>query len=410
MTTVCKLEDPLAYVDFLSIEFRDNPYRVYAEMLAEHPIFYSERYRQYFAFSEQAVREVLSGKDFTVESPFRASRILFGPTVVDLDGGDHRRLRIALSDTINARKNQLYREQIIRPIIHRSLDRMGDNCSRDWVADLCDQVPLLIMSKIIGIPEKDFDFFRKVCGPIIKYLDFATVETKKAGTEAMAELKPYLSELLTNLHQGGHFEETIIGSYLEQQQSLGQPSMEEIIRHISLLIPASIDTTNRLMANCVYMLCADKVLQARLRDEPDGIPSFVAEVLRFEPPIHTTLRIAKANTQVLGLDIPMGAAVTVNLAAAGRDPSLYSEPDRFNPLRAPSSRNLSFGAGKHQCLGKNLARLEVFDFIAVLLQTFADVSFDPSVERPRITGTSFRSPRELSIVASKAAITESVVE
>ena len=358
-------KDPLAEIDFLTPAFQDDPYGVYADMIANHPIFYSERYGQFFAFSAVAVRSVMVNRDFTVASPFRATRTLFGPTVVDIDGEDHRRLRIALSDAVNVRKNKFYRQTVIRPTLSRIVGRLKHGVSQDWVKEFCELIPLLIMSRIIGIPDKDLDFFKRVCAPIIAYLDFATPDTKSAGTGAMRELVPYLDDLLARFDREEIAEETIISSYLEQRRTQGQPSMAEIIRHVSLLIPAAIDTTNRLIANCIWMLCDRPELQAHLRANPDAIPGFVTEILRYEPPIHTTLRMAAAETEVLGVQVPSGAAVTVNLAAAGRDPAFCDDPDRFDPTRSPSNRVLSFGAGKHQCVGKSLAMLEACDVVEV---------------------------------------------
>ncbi len=394
------VSDPLAEVDFLGRAFQDDPYPVYAKLIKETPFFYSDRYRQYFAFSAEAVRAVMVSKDFTVESPFRASRIMFGPTVVDLDGENHRRLRIALSEAINVGKNQQYREEIILPTIRERVADLKDGEAQNWVSDFCDLVPLQVMSRIIGIPDSDFDFFKRVCAPIISYLDFATPETKAAGIAAMGELVPYLDDLLAGLVEVGSFDSSIIGSYLRQQHENGQPSMVEITRHVSLLIPAAIDTTNRLIANCIWLLCDTPDLQKKLRGDTAAISNFVTEVMRYEPPIHTTLRLAAKATEVLGVPVPAGAAVTVNLAAAARDPALFDGPDNFDSERPPSNRVLSFGAGKHQCVGKNLATIEICDCVEVLLDTFADIAFAPG-PKPQITGTAFRSPVVMPIIAHK---------
>ena len=391
--------DPLSDIDFLSREFQENPYPLYKVMRKNHPIFYSDRHRQYFAFSAEAVRSVMVGRDFTVENPFRASRILFGPTVVDLDGENHRRLRVALSETINIGKNQIYRDTIIRPIIADILNKIQDGVAQDWVADLCDLLPLKVMSQIIGIPDDGFAFFKRVCAPIIAYLDIATPQTRAAGTAAINELVDYLEVLLSSLEQAPAADKTIIGSYLRQKQA-GSITNEEIIRHVSLLIPAAIDTTNRLLANCIWMLCDKPDIAQYLRDAPEDVSKFVAEVLRYEPPIHTTLRFAAKDTAVLGVRIPQGAAVTVNLASASRDESVFPDPDRFDIKRKPSNRVLSFGAGKHQCVGKNLATIEVCDCMTAILSHFSEFEF-ASDTRPKIMGTAFRSPSDLMIVGVK---------
>ena len=391
--------DPLSDVDFLAREFQENPYPLYKVMIKNHPIFYSDRHRQYFAFSAEAVRSVMVSNDFTVENPFRASRILFGPTVVDLDGENHRRLRVALSETINVGRNQIYRDTIIRSVITDILNNIQDGIAQDWMADLCDLLPLKVMSKIIGIPEDRFAFFKRVCEPIIAYLDIATPQTRIAGTVAINELVDYLEVLLSSLEQLPSGDETIIGSYLRQKEA-GSIKKEEIIRHVSLLIPAAIDTTNRLLANCIWILCDKPDIAKYLRKAPEEVSKFVAEVIRYEPPIHTTLRFAAKDTSVLGVRIPQGSAVTVNLASASRDESVFPDPDRFDIKRKPSNRVLSFGAGKHQCVGKNLATIEICDCITAILSNFSEFQF-ASGTRPKIMGTAFRSPSDLMIVSIK---------
>jgi hypothetical protein len=95
-----------------------------------------------------------------------------------------------------------------------------------------------------------------------------------------------------------------------------------------------------------------------LRERPELWSNAVEEVLRYDPPVLLTGRLATRATEVAGVPLPRGALVTTVLAGANRDPGVFTDPAVFDVTRAGARDHVSFGAGRHHCLGASLARME----------------------------------------------------
>jgi cytochrome P450 len=140
-------------------------------------------------------------------------------------------------------------------------------------------------------------------------------------------------------------------------ESLGALSRLEVIANAVLLVSAAIDTTAGLIMSAVRALLERPELLARVRSDPSLIPAVVEETLRFEPSALSCSRHAPEAITLSGVDIPAGSQLLLGLAAANRDPDRYPDPDRFEIDRDHSGL-LSFGGGRHFCLGAALARAE----------------------------------------------------
>ena len=165
------------------------------------------------------------------------------------------------------------------------------------------------------------------------------------------------------------------------------------------MIPAAIDTTNRLVANALHILAAHPQWQDRLAEDEALIAAFVEEVMRFEPPIHTSVRICARDTVVEGCAMEKGSLVNVFFGAANRDPAHFSNPDRFDPERPELRRHLSFGGGKHQCMGRFFAVIEVAEAIRAIVAR-GRIAFATANPAP-IEGAAFRSPARLDLTFVK---------
>ena len=389
--------DPLSAVDFLDSSFMRDPYQLYKKLVAEYPIFYSHRHGRHFAFSYKYVRKILASTSFTVDSPLKASRVLFGKTVADVEGDDHKRLRAILGKTFNIKAHQDYCKNFVRPVVGEMLSEIDDSGPRDWVNTFCNVAPMNVMAKIIGIPQKKYAFFRECSISIISYLDYASEVNRKLAMDACFRLEEFLREWLSSIKVSEINNENLIASLLKESEMHSRISTDEIVSQIMLMIPAATDTTNRLIATCMFFLCKDLYLQNELRKDTTMIEAFVLEVLRYEPPVHSVVRFATNNVEFGKLEIPKGAVVTVNVAAANRDPDFIPDAHVFNPFRMDNRKSMSFGFGKHQCLGQNLATVEVCEVIEMLLRRFDQFKFHPKYPSPVIEGTTFRSPNEMFV-------------
>jgi cytochrome P450 len=105
-----------------------------------------------------------------------------------------------------------------------------------------------------------------------------------------------------------------------------------------------------------------------LRERPDLWPNAVEEILRLDSPVQLTARVALRDVEVAGMTVGKGELVVIYLAAANRDPSVFTDPNRFDIERPNAGRHLAFSGGRHFCLGAALARAEG----EVGLRTFFD--------------------------------------
>jgi len=121
---------------------------------------------------------------------------------------------------------------------------------------------------------------------------------------------------------------------------------------------------------------------AKLRSNPELAPNAVEEVLRYDPPVVQTSRVALDALEIGGRGLQAGEVMTVSLLAAGHDPARHSEPHRFDIERVDTS-HLAFGGGSHFCLGAPLARAEAQIAIPLLLERFPRLRLDPqhAIER-----------------------------
>lgn len=175
---------------------------------------------------------------------------------------------------------------------------------------------------------------------------------------------------------------------------LGRLSDLEITANAVLLLTAGIDTTAGLVANALVCLAREPEALAAVRDDPALVTGAVEETLRFEPPALSASRRTAEPLKVGDVEIPAEADVLVSLAAANRDPRRHRDPDRFDVHRS-APEHLTFGAGRHFCLGAALARLEARVALEVLLTRLPDLAIDAIPVEWRKDNPTVRCPRIL---------------
>jgi cytochrome P450 len=210
--------------------------------------------------------------------------------------------------------------------------------------------------------------------------------------------------------QSGYFRELIAARQAQPARDLlsdliraeddGQHlSEDELIGTCVLLLVAGHETTVSLISNAILALLrhpgqlAD--LRADLRADPGLAAGAVEETLRYDAPVQLTGRVARGGLEVSGVTAPDGAVVLLLLAAAGRDPEVFPDPDRFD-IRRGATGHLAFAAGPHFCLGAPLARLEA----AIAVQEFTARVQDPDVDESALVykpNLNLRGPERLVV-------------
>ena len=318
-----------------------------------------------------AVREVLSSNDFRTgflgpdgsplgkiaawsESdlvhPVRA------PSLLAVNPPEHTRYRKLVTRVFTARAVERLRERT-QQIADDLLATLTPGDPIDLVEAYCGLLPVTVISEILGVPPEERAKVLALGSTAAPSLDlglgwrtFRTVET------ALAEFDAWLGEHLDHLrrHPGDNLLSQLVAA---REDGVGLTD-RELKSTAGLVLAAGFETTVNLLGNGIALLTRHPDQLAILRERPELWANTVDEVLRYDPPVLLTARFAVHDTIVAGEAIPRGSIVSTVLAGANRDPEVFTDPTAFDVTRANAGDHVSFGAGRHYCLGASLARME----------------------------------------------------
>ena len=140
-----------------------------------------------------------------------------------------------------------------------------------------------------------------------------------------------------------------------------------------LVLAAGFETTVNLLGNGIRMLLDHPEHLRTLSQRPHLWPNAVEEILRLESPVQLTARIALKDTEIAGMPVGQGELMVVYVAAANRDPAVFTDPNTFDIERENAGRHLAFSGGRHFCLGAALARAEGEVGLRSFFERFPDV-------------------------------------
>lgn len=283
------------------------------------------------------------------------------PSFLSLDPPDHTRLRRLVSKAFTPRTIARL-EPRIRAITDELLTAAGAAGHLEVVSQLAYPLPVRIISELLGVPISDHPRFAGWSARLAHSLQpgfgVAPEEAQaraEAADAASEEFAAYFRELIAM--RRAQPEADLLSAMIAAEDAGDQLTEDELIATCVLLLVAGHETTVGLISNALLALLRHPDQFALLRERPDLASAAVEETLRYDAPVQLTGRVARGGLQVGTVQAPDGALVMLLLAAAGRDPEVYAEPDRFDIQRG-ASNHLAFAAGPHFCLGAPLARLE----------------------------------------------------
>ncbi|WP_336207482.1 cytochrome P450 [Nonomuraea sp. LPB2021202275-12-8] len=262
-----------------------------------------------------------------------------------MDPPDHTRLRGLVSKEFTPSMVKRLRPRI-EAITAELIASLPDEA--DLLTGFAYPLPVMVISEMLGVPAEDHERFRGWSETLARGLDPIVPPELAARTERdRQEFRAYFRSLIA-LRRERPGDDLL--SALAQVEELTEP---ELLATCVLLLVAGHETTVNLIANGVLNLVRHETL-ASAAERPKEV---VEEVLRYDPPVQLTMRVALEDTELAGTPVPAGTHVLALIGAANRDPAAFPDPDRFDVDRAPG-RHLAFGLGIHFCLGAPLARLE----------------------------------------------------
>ncbi|MGW7754509.1 cytochrome P450 [Streptomyces violaceusniger] len=299
-----------------------------------------------------------------------------GKMLIVTDPPAHTRLRRVMHSAFLPRViGQL--EQNMRGVVDSLIDDVAGQATVEFVGQVAAQLPVAIISEIMNIPMADRDLMvnltSRAFGASVGLREGDSDDADRA--QAHSEIFLYYAELIEKRRRD--LGQDVVSALIRAEPDGGPLTDEEILLNCDGLLTGANETTRHATAAGLLGLIRQPEQWARLRAGAVPIEMAVEEILRFTSPALHVMRVATKDVTIGGQLIRAGDSVAVWLASANRDDAEFENPDQLDLGRTPN-RHLTFGIGRHFCLGSTLARVE----LKVLLQALADRVAEPVLVGP----------------------------
>lgn len=314
------------------------------------------------------------------------------------DGPAHDEPRRVLTRDFTAKRMQALRE-VIQEVTDEAIDAMlAGEKPADLVEKLALPVPSLMICELLGVPYAEHDRFQELSRIFV-----ASSSAPEDTTAAAEELLALIGELADSKVEAPG--EDTLSRLVTEQLVPGHLTREEVARIGLVLLTAGHETSANMIALGTATLLSnpDQLALLREADDPAVVAGAVEELLRYLTIVHSGLRrVAIADLEVDGTLIRKGEGIILALSSGNRDAAAFAteehpDPDAFDIAR-PARHHLAFGFGVHQCLGQQLARVELQVVFSTLFRRIPTLALaEPLAELPFKTDMSIYGMHRLPV-------------
>jgi cytochrome P450 len=367
---------------------RDNPFDPPAELgalRAEAPmnrLKFPDGHLGWLVTSHELVREVMADRRFSARAELHHALITRGDgqpvrrpaaspgMFISMDAPDHTRYRKLLTGQFTVRRMNLLSARIEEIVLDHLKAMRANGTSADLVESFALPIPSLVICELLGVPYDERHAFQEDTAKALR-LDTSTEE----AMAAFERIKDFIRDLVRRKRTAPG--DDMLSGLIESGAHLDD---EEITGMGVLLLVAGHETTANMLGLGTLTLLSNPDQLAALRADPTLIDNTVEELLRYLSILQFgTIRTALEDVEVGGVLVERGETLSLSLSAANRDPERFDRPERLDITRSASG-HISFGHGVHQCLGQQLARIEMRIGFAALFREFPDLRLAVPVE------------------------------
>jgi cytochrome P450 len=350
-----------------------DPHPLFKRMRAEAPLYHSEEHGFYAVSRYQDSEKVLLDRDtFVSRRGVTIDLLKLGVdmppgTLIFEDPPTHGIHRSLLSRMFTPRRVSGL-EPEIRALCATLMDPFVGAKSFDVVTEVASEVPMRVISMLVGIPEADQT---KIRDHFLGSRDSDRVGVDSLYGEIFAEYIDHRIEhpsddIMTNL---------LNAEFEDENGKTKRLSRDELLAYINIVAAAGNETTRIWIGWMAKLLAEHPDQRALLVEDPSLIPNAIEEVLRLEGNTLQNCRWSVKDSEWYGEKVPAGSIMVTLTPSANRDETRFEDPDRFD-VRRKIDHHLAFGFGSHYCLGQALARLEGRIVLDELLKRFPDFEAD----------------------------------
>jgi cytochrome P450 len=372
--------DPAEFFGDAAIQ---DPYPLYARLRSEGGVHRVGESGYYLVSTWDAVTEAANrpedfSSNLTAPITYSPQR---GVVPLQMDGlGGPTHILATADDPAHAVHRKLLLGQFtakrvsgLEPLIEQTFADLwaatADGATVEWMDAVANRLPMMIVARLIGVPDTDSDRLARWGYASTQLLDgLLSEEQTAASMAALLELNTYLGDHLdaARTEPGDALIDVLVAA-------CDEGVLERFTAQMILisLFSAGGESTASLLGTAVTTLATDPDLQRRLRAEPALLGAFVEETLRLEPSFRAHHRHVLRDTELAGTMLPVDTRLLLLWGAANRDPTHFDSPDELQLHRPGGKGHLTFGRGLHFCMGAPLARLEAVTVLRLLLAATA---------------------------------------
>lgn len=292
-----------------------------------------------------------------------------------LDPPEHTEIRHLMLEGFKAADTQRL-ELIVGETVDELLAAVEHRSSFDFVTMFAEPLALRAVTRLLGVPEPERDWFVPLSNTIVDGMDASLrPECYEPGVKARAELTKLVSEWLKDPPSTG-----FVGHVARRAKSM-EIDPDVLMNSLRVVLQAGFQTASRFLAiGLLTLLRIPSAQRQVMRNE-----AAVNELVRFAGPVHVESRACVHDTMLGSQLIRKGQVVSMFLGAANRDAAVFEDPDVLHWDRHPN-RHLGFGRGPHACLGAQVAvQLALAAFGAITSRYPQAVLISEPTPRPNVT-------------------------
>ena len=369
--------EPLEYSPY-NYEIHEDPYPTYARLRAESPIYRNDEL-DFWALSrhEDVLGAFRNPGQLSNRFGVSIDPAAFGPeahramSFLAMDPPRHTRMRSLVSKAFTPRRVAEL-EQSVRFIALEHIEAALDRGSFDFVLDFAGLLPMDVISDMIGVARSDRAELRRLADLLV-HREEGIFDIPPQGIEAAMTLAGYFGQMVTDRRASRT--EDLTSALLDADLDGDRLTDDEAISFLFLMTVAGNETTTKLLANAWYWAWRLPDQRVKVLGDPNRAADWVEETLRFDTSTQMLLRVTTGEVEFYDTVLPDSARVLLLLGSANRDERVFDRPDVYD-LDRDTSKLVSFGSGRHFCLGAALARLEARVGLHELMARVCDYDID----------------------------------
>lgn len=412
--------------EFDAPSFQRDPFPLYKRLRDHHPLFHDRFHNRWVLSRYWDIDAAFQDNDsydravYKPDGPYEfGSTHVFGPNILEYGNSPrHRWLRnVAAGQFVGNGLTQFL--PMVEQIADEVIDRFKSTGEVELVTQFSSQVPIRVISNMLGLPREDEDRFVGWYQALIAGLGFGGQYLAR-GIAARNEMWDYLDPLIEARRDNPN--EDLLSRIVVAELDGNHMTASEVKGFVALLLAAGGDTTDKAIANMWYHMLYTRPDQFDdVKNNGDLWTNVFTEMMRYDPVVHAQFRFTTREVSLHDRVIPERAGVILYLGAGNRDERVFNDPDRFDVHRADLHMgrenrtgrykdglpgHLGFGIGQHFCMGYAMARQETVIACNRLMQAIeSPVARDaqhPGISSPSIDSGGFRSPQALWLKFAKS--------